>query len=208
MQDTLKVYQNELNNYSTPFELKDTYTTTRIKSVVTKQKLNMDNKVNGVFFLAENLKEEVLQGTLSQKKKNTKQLKKLLVQFVAISLMSGVALSFGILTAEPLTASANSFMTTTATTPTTVEITPNSIMDWAMKIALLIVALGVGLSMCMLAIVGIYLMITRKRKEALDWNSDIIKGVVQVLVSIPLVYALFQLSQMVFKNLPFLEGLM
>jgi len=206
----LKIYQKELsNNSSIPFELKETYTSTRIKTNVTKQKLNIDDKVNGVLFLAETLKEEVLQGSLIQKKKNAKQLKKLLIQFVTISLMTGVGMSFGILTAEPLTASANSFMTTTtANTPTTVEITPDSIMDWALKIALLIVAVGVGLSMSMFAIVGIYLMLTRKRRESIEWNADIIKGVVQVLVSIPLIYSLFQLSQLVFKNLPFLEGLM
>lgn len=210
MQSTLKIYQKELsNNSSIPFELKETYTSTRIKTNVTKQKLNIDDKVNGVLFLAETLKEEVLQGSLIQKKKNAKQLKKLLIQFVTISLMTGVGMSFGILTAEPLTASANSFMTTTtANTPTTVEITPDSIMDWALKIALLIVAVGVGLSMSMFAIVGIYLMLTRKRRESIEWNADIIKGVVQVLVSIPLIYSLFQLSQLVFKNLPFLEGLM
>lgn len=214
MQNTWKAYQEKsLNNNSfCPFELKETYSSTRTKEKVLD--LNMKSKVGkltkeeGVLFLAQTLKEEVVQGTKKQQKKNLKQLKKLFIQFATISLMVGVGTSFGIITTEPLTASANSLMATTANATPTTEITPDSIMDWALKIALLVVAVGVGLSMSMFAIVGIYLMITRKRKEALDWNSDIIKGVVQVLVSIPLIYALFQLSQIVFKNLPFLEGLM
>lgn len=198
------------NNYLKPMNLAPIgYSRTVIKMNNSNSKSKINNKIEGALFLAETLKEEVTQGTLTQKKKNTKQLKKLLLQFVAISVMTGVGMSFGILTAEPITASANSFMTTTtANTPTTVEITPDSIMDWALKITLLLVAVGVGLSMAMFVIAGIYLSITRKRKEVADWNSDIIKGMVQVLVSIPLVYALYQLSQVVFKNLPFLEGLM
>jgi len=215
MRHTWQSYQEELatnNNSFCPFELKETYSSTRTKDKVLdlgmKSKVGKLTKEEGVLFLAQTLKEEVTKGTKKQQKKNLKQLKKLFIQFATISLMVGVGTSFGIITTEPLTASANSLMATTANATPTTEITPDSIMDWALKIALLVVAVGVGLSMSMFAIVGIYLMITRKRKEALDWNSDIIKGVVQVLVSIPLIYALFQLSQIVFKNLPFLEGLM
>jgi len=210
MQNILQTYQNKQatsNDSFSPFELKDTYTSTSMKSMVNKQKLNMDNKTNGVLFLAETLKEEVLHGTQKQQKKNLKQLKKILIKFVTIAAITGVGMSFGILTTEPLTASASSLIAT-AGAETATEITPDTIMDWALKIALLVVAVGVGLSMSMFAVVGIYLMITRKRKEAMDWNSDIIKGVIQTLVAIPLIYALFQLSQIVFKNLPFLDGLM
>ena len=211
MTNTLKTYPKNIDiNFSSPFELKDTYSTTRIKVTGTKQMLNIDEKVKGALFLAGNLKEEVLKGTLVQKKKNIKQLKKILEQFVAISVMTGVSLSYGMITADPVLASANNLMVTTTTmnAANTPQITPDIIIDWAMQIALLVMAVGFGLSMSMFGIVGIYLMFSRKKKEVIEWNSDIIKGLVQVLVSIPLVYALFHIAQIVFKNLPFLEGIM
>lgn len=213
MNPTWQTYQEKLsinNNSFNPFELKEEYTSTRIKNTVPNWNRNLDknSRIEGVLFLAETLKEEVLQGTQNQQKKKLKQLRKLLIQFTTISALVGVGLGFEMLIPFPLTADASNLMTATANSTTTTEITPDSILNWALKIALIVVAIGVGLSMSMFAVVGMYLMITRKRKETSEWNSDIIKGLVQVLVSIPLIYALFQLAQIVFKNLPFLNGLM
>ncbi|MCM3387366.1 hypothetical protein M3649_04355 [Ureibacillus chungkukjangi] len=208
-----QTYQEKLstnNSAFSPFELEDNYVSTRTKYTSTKSKqfVNKNKQVEGVLFLAETLKEEVLQGTEKQQKKKLKQLRKLLIQFTTIALMVGVGTGFEMITLQPHTVEASNLMTTTANSTPAPEITPDSIMDWALKIALMVVAIGVGLSMSMFAIVGIYLMITRKRKESIEWNSDILRGVVQCLVSIPLIYSLFQLAQMVFKNLPFLQGLM
>ena len=206
MESTLVTYQKELVNKDifNPVNLKEGFTTISYKKM--KHKSENRNQVEGVLFLAETLKEEVMKGTEKQQKKNAKQLRKLLVQFSMIALMSGVGASLGILTVEPSTASASNVITTT--TDTTTEITPGTIMDWGLKISLLVVALGTALSICLLAIAGIYLMLTRKREYVIEWNSDILKGVIQVLVSIPLIYAIFQLAQFIFKRLNFLEGLM
>ena len=206
MQNTWKTYQEKLLDHEkfTDTNFEEHYSSIRVKDMKIHSVEN--SKIEGVLFLAESLKEEVMIGTEKQKKKNVKQLRKLLVQFSMIALMSGVGVSLGMLTVEPHTVSAaNNIMETNVNTP---EITPGTIMDWGLKIALLVVSLGTALSICLLAIAGIYLMITRKRDYVVAWNSDIVKGVIQVLISIPLIYAIFQLAQFIFKNLNFLEGLM
>ena len=195
MKSTFKTYQEELvlrNN------LKENFSSIRVKAKEIKP-------VEGVLFLAETLKEEVLRGTKKQQQKNIKKLRKLLLRFSLIALMAG---GFGILTVEPHTALAASNLIVTTTDTVTPEITPGTIMEWGLKIALMVVAIGLTLGICLLAVAGIYLMITRRRQETIEWNSDIIKGVTQVLVAIPTIYAIFQLTQFVFKNFNFLKGLM
>lgn len=196
MQITWKTYQEKSNTNSfIPFALGDNYKTPNIKDV--KIKSNSDIS-EGVLFLARNLKEEVLNGTKKEQKKNVKQLRKLLAQFTMIAVV-------GLATTQPLIAEANGFMTTTSDITSTPEITPSTVMNWGLTIALIVVSVGVALSISLLAIAGIYLMITRKRQKTQEWTTDIIRGLVQVLISIPLVYGIFQLSQIVFRNLPFLE---
>lgn len=203
-----KTYTEEsVNNSFSPFDLKESYTSvsTKFKDVNANVKLGIDKKI---LFLAESLKEEVMQGSEKQQKQKFKQLKKLFVQFAKIVAIVGVSSILQMTIAQPLTVEASNFMTPTVDMTSPEEITPSKIMEWGLKIALIIVAIGAALSMSMFAIVGIYLMITRKREKTIEWNSDITKGLIQVLVSIPLVYALFQLAQIIFRNLPFLSGLM
>lgn len=209
MNHVWKNYQEELqnNNSSIPFNFEENYNSSSYKhkssNLILKDKFD-----KGVLFLAETLKEEVIQGTKKEQKKKVKQLKKLFVQLAMISMTIGLGTSLEILTAQPLTASANSLIPTTTETSPLTDINPTNVMKWGLTVAMIVVSVGIAVAISLFAIAGIYLMFTRKRKEASEWTSDIIRGLTQVIVSIPLVYALFQLAQYIFKSIPFLDGLM
>lgn len=195
-------------NPFSPFSLKDNYNSSSVKCSTDTliQKYDDSSYVNKMFFLAETLKSEVMTGTRGQQKKNTKQLKRLFFQFSKIALSIGMVSILGMHMLSPHTVAASTLIKVNA--PTTPEITPTVIIDWGLQIALLVMAAGFALSMIMFGFVGMYQMVTRKRDVVIEWNSDIVKGLVQVLVSIPLVYALFLLAQFVFKRLPIFEGLL
>lgn len=164
-----------------------------------KEKLN-----GGTTFLTENLVKEVIQGTEVKKKRNVKELKKLYKGFVSI-----LAVGTGMGMLLPLTTFAqettNPLVGQQDVAP--IDITPPQVMEWGMTLALIVVSVGVALSVSMLAVAGIYRMF-RKRKESAEWTTDIVKGLVQVLISIPIVYALFYLAQLIFQHLPMLGGLL
>lgn len=179
---------------------------------------NMEkDKSKEVSFLAQSLYEEVIQGNKKQQKNKMKKLKKLHKGFTSILL---VAIMHQPLTAfaQPQTNPPNTPIipatpgapTTQATSfPTLTEgasITPDIVMGWGLNIALMTVAIGVAVASGLFVIAGVYRMF-RKRKEAEEWSTDIIKGLVQVLVAVPLVYALFHLAQIVFGSIPVLNGL-
>lgn len=157
-------------------------------------KVNVNNKSmeEQALFLVKNLREEVMKGTESQQRKKIKQMKRLL------------KLSLSVLGAM-VGATPKSFAVTTAAT-TTNPVTPAIVMQWGLTVAMISVSVGVALSMTLLTLAGIYRMM-RKRKEAEQWTTDIIRGLVQVLVAVPVVYLLFYLAQTVFKSLPILNGL-
>ncbi|AIW03583.1 hypothetical protein CPT_Moonbeam185 [Bacillus phage Moonbeam] len=85
-------------------------------------------------------------------------------------------------------------------------ITPSMVLKWGSSLALLGVSASVSLSMIMLIVASFYKMM-RKGEKADQWSSDILKGLVQSLVAVPLVSILFYLAQIVFKNLPSLGSL-
>ncbi|WP_341323435.1 hypothetical protein NSQ62_08150 [Solibacillus sp. FSL H8-0523] len=210
MVHTCQIYKEKLtdNNPFSFHSLKDNYTTSTFKCSSIDPIRKFDNHLEGMVFLVETLKTEVMDGTPKQQRNNLKQLKRLLVKFASLLIPIGIGSGLGMIIMSPHTVAASSLMTLKPTTTTTPQITPSSIMDWGLQIALIVVSLGVALAISLFAIAGIYRMITRNRKETVEWNTDILKGLTQVLVSIPLIYALFQLAQFVFKNLPFLDGLM
>lgn len=171
------------------------------------QKIILNNGVDrhknikeNIDFLAQQIREEVISGELSQQKKKIRKLKKIYKKFV---LILGVAV---VTTPIPVFAE-------TQETPSSIElgangeITPNVIMEWGLKIALMTVAVGVAISGALLAIAGVYRML-RKRREAQEWTADIILGLVQVLIAVPTVYALFHLAQVVFQNIPLINELL
>lgn len=176
-------------------------------TIITSYRRVIDNGVkqhdkvkDSISFLAGNLEREVMQGTDQQKSKNIKKLKKLQKGFVSIL---GMAMAM-----SPISAFAQ---TQEDSYPTLVgegvEITPDIVMTWGLKIALMTVAIGVAISGALLVTAGVYRMF-RKRKEAEEWTTDIVKGLVQVLIAIPTVYALFHLAQIVFRSLPVLDTLL
>ncbi|WZK93438.1 hypothetical protein [Bacillus phage BvP] len=158
----------------------------------TKVKVNNKSMEEKALFLVKNLREEVMKGTESQQRKKIKQMKRLLkLSLSVLGVMVG--------------ATPKSFAVTAAATATN-PVTPAIVMQWGLTVAMISVSVGVALSMSLLTLAGVYRMM-RKRKEAEQWTTDIIRGLVQVLVSIPVVYLLFYLAQVVFKSLPILNGL-
>ena len=187
------------NSYS-PFELKDNYRTIEIN-----HKTSSIKQVDGVLFLADTLKKEVLEGTKKQQLKKMKELTELFVQFGKIAMMTGIVSSLATVIMQPLTVSASTFMVTPTSNVNPVEITPEKIMEWALYIAKILQSIGIGLSMSMVAVAAMYMIITRKKKEGTEWLSNIVKGVIQVIVSVPLIWAIFQISQALFGSLPFID---
>ncbi|AYJ75418.1 hypothetical protein BSP21_083 [Bacillus phage BSP21] len=162
------------------------------------QQFNLKERVeDNVLFIASTLQKEVIKGTTGQQRKKIKQLKKLLKGFVVV-IGAGIQATPKAFAAAPLTGA-----TTSAAAN---QITPAMVMSWGLNLALISVSVGVALSMTLLTLAGIYRMM-RKRKEAEEWTTDVIKGLVQVLVAVPVVYLLFYLAQTVFKSLPILSGL-
>lgn len=149
-----------------------------------------DSLEDKVLFMAETLKKEVLEGNHQLKK--IRQLKKIFRKFaVVLGVRVGMA--------------TKAFAATTATATAT-TITPAIILHWGIMLALITVSIGVAISMSMLAVAGIYRMFKR-RDEATEWSVDIVKGLVQVLVAVPIVYVVFTIAQHMFKALPALSGL-
>jgi len=142
-------------------------------------------------FMIETLTREVMSGSPSQQARKVKQLKKLVKGFAVITAVS--------IQSAPKALAATATVTGQA-------ITPAAIMQWGLSLAAITVSSGVALSMVMLGVAGIYKMF-RKGDIASQWSLDIVKGLVQVLISVPVVYALFYLAQVVFKNLPALGSL-
>lgn len=201
MINTWRNYQekSQLNESYCPFELKDTYSSIKIN-----KQLNINNKM---VFIAEKLKEEVLNGNLNHQKKKIKQLKKMFKQFLKIFMKTGAIVSLLSINLHPLTTFANTpYQSTSINQYPKIDIDPSTIMEWGKMLALIIVAIGASLAMVMFACVGIFLMITKNKKESIEWNSSITKGLIQVLIAVPLVYAIFHLAVLIFKNLNFLNG--
>lgn len=154
---------------------------------VTNIQGNLTKQEEQVLFMAATLKEEVLQGTVEQQAKQAKKLKKIVKGFLVAG---GVAIQ----TAPRALATG---LQATATNP----ITPATILDYGMTLAFILVASGVAFAMIALTAAGVARMF--KRRDIADaWSTDIVKGLVQVLISIPTVLLLFYIAQMVFKNLP------
>ncbi|AMQ66504.1 hypothetical protein BH753_gp022 [Bacillus phage Shbh1] len=164
-------------------------------------KMSMEEQV---VFIANILQEEVIHGSKDKQQVKLKKLRKLQKKFVSILRFGAVStVAFTPLQALAQTSSLPHSITGGGVGT---EITPTVVMQWGLTVALITVAIGVALSGALLATAGIYRML-RKREIAVEWTTDIIKGLIQVLIAVPTVYALFYLSQIVFQNLPMLKGL-
>jgi len=172
-----------------------------------KQEVITTNELeNKMDFFINTLYTEVMSGTKQQQYKNVKRLKKLLKGFT-LMLGTGVGTTTRTFAATvPTTSQTTNPLSIPITTGGENTITPVVVMQFGLKVALITIAVGVALSMSMLAIAGIYRM-CRKKDIATEWSTDVIKGLVQVLISVPITYILFYLAQLLFKHLPVLNGL-
>ncbi|QEG13657.1 putative membrane protein [Bacillus phage vB_BspM_MarvelLand] len=140
-------------------------------------------------FMVNNLVEEVVQEVDGKRVKKIKKMKKLLK--VAVSVL-GVSLN----TAPKAFAATATIASST--------LTPAMIFKYGLMVASIAVAVGVVTSIVALSMAGTYRMFGKKQ-EANAWSQDIIRGLVQVLISIPSVYLLYYLAKLLFDNLDFLK---
>lgn len=153
--------------------------------------LVMTENEKKISFLTNSLLREVMAETGEKQLKKIKKLKKLMKVSMSI-LATVVTLAPKALAATGMTAAET--------------ITPAVVMKWGLTIALISVSAGVAISMTMFTVAGIYRMF-RKRKEATEWTTDIVKGLVQVLIAVPTVYVLYFLAQLLFSHLTVLKAL-
>lgn len=85
------------------------------------------------------------------------------------------------------------------------SLTPQVMFEYSMKAALIGLALSVGTTMVFFIASGIRRQLggEKNKKASKEWNTDIIKGFVQCLVAIPLVFALYYLGTTIFGQLDF-----
>lgn len=140
-------------------------------------------------FMVNNLIEEVMQEVDGKRVKKVKKMKKLLKVTMSVLGMT-------------LNTAPKAFAATAAVTSS--AITPAMIFKYGLMVAGVAVAVGVVTAIVMLAVAGIYRMF-RKKQEADAWSQDILRGLVQVLISIPSVYLLYYLAKLLFDNLDFLK---
>jgi ABC-type amino acid transport system permease subunit len=63
------------------------------------------------------------------------------------------------------------------------------------------VGAGIILAAILLVLAGMSRMFGKKmRKDATEWTVDIIKGLTQVLISVPIVFVIYYLATLIFKS--------
>jgi len=144
-----------------------------------------------VLFTAENLLQEVMEADGNVRHRKIKSLKRIMK--IALTTLGVTAQ----MAPRALAATAQ-----TGIAP----ITPAMIMDYGLTLAFIVVSCGVAFAMIGLTLAGIARMFKR-RDIATEWTTDIIKGLVQVLIAIPVVLVLFFIAQHLFQGLPKLGSL-
>lgn len=89
-------------------------------------------------------------------------------------------------------------------TPILNPITPGVIIEYGLQLAFISISVAVGLAMVLLTVSGMLRMLRRKQ-EASEMSNDVVKGLVQVLISIPSVYLIYKIASYLFRNLNFLS---
>jgi hypothetical protein len=100
----------------------------------------------------------------------------------------------------PLRSMANASIPVTATNlPQTAEGLPPELL--ALLLKLLIISVGAAIIISMILLVGAGVMkMFRKKKEANEWTVDIIKGLIQVLVAVPVVFLIYYVANNLFSG--------
>jgi hypothetical protein len=146
-----------------------------------------------ITFLADQIVKEVMEtnSPVVQRKK-TKQIKKFLQTATNVLGTLAAIAPKATLAATTTEIAANVSMNT---------LTPHMVLQYGLSLAGITVAAGVSLAMVMLAVAGIWSMF-RKRQQAQEWSQDVIRGLVQVLVTVPCVTLLYLLATILFTHLP------
>lgn len=146
-----------------------------------------------VGFLAEALYEEVMDTNSPVViRKKTKLVKKFLKTSTSV---------LGSLAAIAPKATLAATTTEIAAHATMNSLTPHMVLQYGLTLAGISVAAGVSLAMIMLAVAGMWSMF-RKRQQAQEWSQDVVRGLVQVLVTVPVVTLLYLLAEILFIHLP------
>lgn len=97
----------------------------------------------------------------------------------------------------PLRSMAESSIPTATNLPKTAEGLPPELLDLLVK--LLVISVGTAVMLAAILLVGAAVMkMFRKRKEANEWTVDIIKGLIQVLVAVPVVFLIYYVANLFF----------
>ena len=99
----------------------------------------------------------------------------------------------------PLKSMASESIPTTTNLPKTAEGLPPELLDLLVKLLMISVGLAVMLAAILLVGAGIMRMF-RKKKEATEWTSDILKGFIQVLVAPSVIFVIYYLATLLLGN--------
>ncbi|MBT2730486.1 hypothetical protein J7E63_27040 [Bacillus sp. ISL-75] len=124
-------------------------------------------------------------------KKKIKEYKRIVQTFLA------TASSFMVL---PLKSMANTFPSTGASTlPTKAEGIPPELLELLLKLLVISVGSAVVFAAILLVAAGVKRMLGN-RKESNEWTVDIIKGLVQVMVAVPVVFLIYYVVSLLFSG--------
>jgi hypothetical protein len=103
----------------------------------------------------------------------------------------------------PLRSMANTTVPTqqlgTTTLPQSATGIPPELLGLLLK--LLVIAVGSAVIFAAILLVGAGVMkMLRKRKEANEWTTDILKGLIQILVAVPVVFLIYYVANLLFST--------
>jgi hypothetical protein len=76
---------------------------------------------------------------------------------------------------------------------------PPELLQLLLQILKISVGTAVLLSMILLVGAGVMRMF-RKKKEATEWTTDIVKGLIQILIAVPIVFLIYFVVNLLFSN--------
>lgn len=87
------------------------------------------------------------------------------------------------------------------TLPKTATGIPPELMDLMIMLLTISVGAGIILAAILLVLAGMSRMFGKKmRKDATEWTVDILRGLIQILVSVPIVFILYYVATLIFKS--------
>ena len=87
----------------------------------------------------------------------------------------------------------------TTNLPTSVDGMPPELLKLLLDLLKISVGTAVILSAILLVGAGVMRML-RKKKEATEWTTDIVKGLIQILVAVPIVFLIYFVVNLLFSN--------